>query len=71
MNIFRCIPDCYGHSCTEVVKRFRSIHGAPKVIISDNGSSFIEEVKAFTSAKVIIWKHNTQKAPWMEAFLKE
>ena len=42
-----------------------SIHGAPKVIISDNGPSFSEEVKAFTSSKGIIWKNNIQKAPWM------
>ena len=59
------LPNCYGHSCREVLKQFRDIHGASKVIISGNGPSFNEEVKAFTSSKGIIWKHNMQKAPWM------
>ena len=58
-------PNCYGYSCREILKLFLSIHGAPKVIIYDNGPSFSEEAKTFTSSKGIIWKHDMQKAPWM------
>ena len=65
------VPDCYRHSCIEVLKWFISIHGAPKVIISDNGPSFSEEFKAFTSFRGIIWKHNIQKIPWMEDVLEK
>ena len=42
---FRCIyldlvPDCSGNSCVLALKRFIHSRGAPKLIISDNGSSF-------------------------------
>ena len=37
------VPDCYGNSCIDNIKRFISIHGAPKLIISDNGPTFSEK----------------------------
>ena len=42
-----------------------SIHGAPKLIISDNGPTFSDKVKTFALLKRITWKLNIQKAPWM------
>ena len=59
------VPDCYGHSCIDILKRFISDHGAPKLIISDNRPTFSDEVKTFTSSRGITWKPNIQKATWM------
>ena len=59
------VPDCYRHSYVNILKRFISIHGAPKLIISDNGPTFSDEVKTFASSRGITWKSNIQKAPWM------
>ena len=54
------VPDCYGHSCTDILKRFISIHGALKLIISDNGPTFSDEVKP-----------KIQKAPWMGGIFEQ
>ena len=64
------VPDCYEGSCIEVLKRFITVHCAPKVIISDNGPSFSAEDKAFLCSKGIIWKHNILKAPPMEVIFE-
>lgn len=47
------ISDCTGRLCIEVLKRFLSNFGAPKLIISSNASSFIQKAKEFTSSKGI------------------
>ena len=59
------VPDCYGHSCIDILKRFINTHVAPKLIISDNGPTFSDEVKTFASSRGITWKPSIQKAPWM------
>ena len=30
------VPDCYGHSCINILKRFISVQGAPKLVISSS-----------------------------------
>ena len=65
------VPDCYGHSCINILKRFISVQGAPKLIISDNGPTFSDEVKTFTSSRGITWKPNIQKQDGWEVFSNE
>ena len=47
------VPYCHGHSCIDILKRFISIHGAPKLIISDNGPTFSDEAKTFALSRGI------------------
>ena len=65
------VSDCYGHSCIDILKRFISDHGAPKLIISDNRPTFSDEVKTFTSSRGITWKPNIQKQDGWEVFSNE
>ena len=35
------VPDCSGPTCVNVLSPYISTHGAPKIVISDNGKNFI------------------------------
>ena len=73
---FRCIyldlvPDCSGESCVLALNRFINSRGAPKLIISDNGSSFVnQDVQKFVASKFIKWNFNTEAAPWKGGFFE-
>ena len=52
-------------ACCDVLKRFIARYGVPKIVVSDNGTSFIgPEVQNFATNNDIIWKFNLKKAPW-------
>ncbi|XP_066925113.1 uncharacterized protein [Clytia hemisphaerica] len=52
-------------ACCDVLKRFIARYGVPKLVVSDNGTSFIgPEVRNFATNNDIVWKFNLQKAPW-------
>ena len=38
------VPDCTSNCCVDALKRFVNFHGAPKILISDNGKYFISTV---------------------------
>ena len=59
------VPDASASSCIRGLRRFISNRGAPKLIISDNGTQFTaEETKRFASKRRIKWKFNLAAAPW-------
>jgi len=59
------VPDCTGESCIDALKRFVNKHGAPNVIVSDNGKNFIsKDVQEFAVNQGITWKFNIENAPW-------
>jgi len=65
------VPDCSGPTCINVLKRYTSVIGAPKVVISDNGKNFISsDVQNFMSSKGVIWKFNVESAPWTGGFFE-
>ena len=72
----RCIyldisTDYTGLSCKHVLSRFINRRGAPKQIISDNGSNFTsDEVQNFAATKNIEWKLNIPAAPWTGGFIE-
>ena len=58
--------DCSAPSCINVLKRFISRRGTPRLITSDNGKSFIAtETQNFAAMHNIKWKFNIENAPWM------
>ena len=60
-----------GLSCINVLRRFFSRRGTPKLIISDNGSTFISsDVQAFAATHNITWKFNLEASPWMGGFFE-
>ena len=65
------VPDCRGNSCINILKRFISIHGAPKLIISDKEPTLSDEVKTFASSRGITRKPNIQKPPWMRGIFEQ
>ena len=60
MHIFRYSSRLLWTSCIDILKRFISIHGALKLIISDDGPTFSDKVKP-----------KIQKAPWMGGIFEE
>ena len=72
----RCIyldlaTDYSGRSCVLVLTRFINRRGAPSLIISDNGSSFINsDVKSFVASRNIKWRTNIEAAPWQGGFFE-
>ena len=72
----RCIyldlaTDYSGRSCVLVLRRFINRRGAPSLIISDNGSSFINsDVKNFVASPNIEWRTNIEAAPWQGGFFE-
>ena len=53
------------------MKRFISRRGSPKLIISDNGTSFISsEVQNFAANKINSWQFNVASAPWQGGFFE-
>lgn len=59
------VPDASAHSCIRGLRRFISDRGAPKLIISDNGTQFkSEETQGFAGKRRIQWKFNLVAAPW-------
>ena len=65
------VTDCSGPACVNLLKRFTSIFGCPKVVISDNGKNFISnDVQNFMSSKGTYWKFNVECAPWTGGFFE-
>ena len=58
---FDSVYDPSADACISALQRFISSRGAPKTIVSDNGS---KDVQKFVSSKFIRWKSNTEAAPW-------
>ena len=49
----------------ELLERFFSRYGAPKKVVSDNGSNFTANAtKAFAKSRFIRWSYNVEVAPW-------
>ena len=60
-----------GAECIQLLKRFISRRGAPNLVLSDNGKSFIaEEVQNFVSSGNISWNFNLEAAPWQGVFFE-
>ena len=73
----RCIyldiaKDYTAEECINVLTRFINRRGAPKEIISDNGSNFISKknIQSFSVNHNITWKLNTPAAPWTGGFFE-
>ena len=65
------VSDCSGPTCVNLLKRLISTHGAPKVMISDNGTNFISSnVQNFMADRGTLWKFNIEKAPWYGGFFE-
>ena len=65
------VSDCSGPTCVNLLKRFTATHGQPKIVISDNGTSFVSsEVQNFMSNRGTLWKFNIEKAPWYGGFFE-
>ena len=63
------VPDYSGEACVDALIRFINSRGAPKLIVSDNGSNFTSgEVQDFVKSRYIRWKFTTEAAPWMGGF---
>lgn len=49
----------------ELLERFFNRYGAPKKVVSDNGSNFTANAtKAFAKSRFIRWSYNIEVAPW-------
>ena len=58
-------PDCTAEACVSALNRFISSRGAPKLIVSDNGSAlFGKQVQEFAASKFISWTFNVEAVPW-------
>ena len=63
--------DYSGNSCINVLRRFFNRKGIPKLMISDNGSSFTgTDVQNFATSNEMEWKFNLEKAPWFGGFFE-
>jgi len=65
------VPGCTGEECIEALKRFQNKFDTPKIVISDNGTSFTSiEVQNFAASKGISWSFNIASAPWTGGFFE-
>ena len=65
------VENCSSASCVNMLKLFLNQYGAPKEVISDNGSAFTsKEVKEFITLHGIKWSYNIAEVPWTGEFFE-
>lgn len=65
------VADSSSTECIEMIKRLIARFGAPSLIISDNGKSFISnETQDFAACRNITWKFNLEASPWQGGFFE-
>ena len=55
------VENCSSALCVNILKRFIKQYGAPKQVLSNNGSTFI-------TLRGIIWSYKIAEAPWTSGF---